>query len=109
MSFQWTDEAERQARSKLAAIEAGHVLVSQTCAGWIAGVTPQAIANRAVKPLFEIDGRKMYRLGDIHGHDGARVADAMESAWTIWIKGIMWAVAIMPSGRPRRWDEDAVS
>ena len=68
----------------------------------IAGVTPQAIANRAVKPLFEIDGRKMYRLGDIHGHDGARVADAMESAWTIWIEGIMWAVASAEARARRR-------
>ena len=107
MAFQWTDEAERQARSKLGAIAAGRVLVSQACAGWLCGVTPQAISNRAVKPLYVIDGRKMFRLADLHGHDGGRVAEAMESAWTIGIDGIVWAVGVMPDGRPRRWDEAA--
>ena len=107
MPYQRTVEAERQARSKLAAIEAGHILVSQTCAAWLCGVTPQAIANRAASPLYVIDGRKMFRLSDIGEHDGGRVAEAMESAWTIAIDGVVWAVGIMPTGRPRRWDEAA--
>ena len=105
MTFLWTDEAERQARAKLDTIKAGNILVSQTCAAWLCDVTPQAIANRPVKPLYTIDGRKMYRLADIHSHDGARLADALECAWTIAIAGVLWAVAVMPSGRPKRWDE----
>ena len=88
MPYQWTDEAGRQARSKLAAIEAGHILVSQTCAAWLCGVTPQAIANRAASPLYVIDGRKRR---DLLGHKttamtdryvrsvGSPVADAREA------------------------------
>lgn len=101
------DEAARQARYKLEAIEDGRVLVSQTCAAWLVGVTPQAILNRRVEPLFVIDNRKFYRLADIHGHNPARVADALHTAWTISIDGIGWVVAIMPSGRPVKWDEAA--
>ena len=84
--------------------DGGRILVSQTCAAWLVGVTPQAIRNRAAEPLFVIDGRKLYRLSDIHGRDPCRVAEAIEVAWIITIDGDVWTVGIMPSGRPKLWE-----